>query len=385
MDFAWTDEQLAIKDAVVRFAKSELSDGVLGRDRGGEFPAELWRKCAKFGILGLSVPAAYRDESSLGETDILTAMLAMEGLGYACPDNGLNFGLNVQAWTVQLPIVNHGSEAQKRKYLPAMSRGDLIGAHALTEADSGSDVYALKTQARKCDGGYVLNGTKRLITLAPVADVALVFVTIDPALGKWGVTAFLVDRSSPGYTAGETVEKMGLRTIPMGEITFTDCFVPEENRLGPEGAGVSISNHSLEFERCSILAGQVGAMQRQLETAVAYAKARKQFGQPIGKFQSVSNRIAEMKLRLEASRLLLYHTAWLKQQGKPAMMEAALCKLYLAEAFVESSMDAIRTHGGNGYLTGSEVERDLRDAVGGTLYAGTSDIQRNIVAKLLGL
>jgi alkylation response protein AidB-like acyl-CoA dehydrogenase len=161
--------------------------------------------------------------------------------------------------------------------------------------------------------------------------------------------------------------------------------VPTENRLGKEGAGFSISNHSLEYERCSILASQLGAMERQLETAIDYAKNRQQFGQPIGKFQSVANRIADMKLRIETARLLLYKTAWLLKNGQPAMMEAALLKLYLSEGFIASSLDAIRTHGGNGYMTDFGVERDLRDAVGGVLYAGTSDIQRNIVAKLLGL
>jgi alkylation response protein AidB-like acyl-CoA dehydrogenase len=178
---------------------------------------------------------------------------------------------------------------------------------------------------------------------------------------------------------------MGLRTVPIGKIMLEDCFVPAENRIGPEGAGFSISNHSLEYERCCILGSQLRAMERQLDAAVRHARTRQQFGQPIGKFQSVSNRVADMKLRLETARLLLYKVAWLKREGRPAMMEAALLKLYLSECFVASGMDAIRVHGGSGYMTATEVERDLRDAIGGTLYAGTSDIQRNIIARLLGL
>lgn len=383
MDFSWSDEQQACKEAAIRFAEQELSgEDLVERDKHGLFSRECWQKCADFGVLGLSVPAAYGGRA---DVDILTAMLMMEGLGYGCRDNGLTFALNAQAWTVQFPIVRFGTEEQKRRFLPDLCSGERIGAHAITEPESGSDIFSLQTHAKKRDGGYVLNGTKRHVTLAPIADLALVFATIDPSLGKWGITAFLVEQETPGFRAGSTRDKMGLRTVPIGDITFEDCFVPEENRIGPEGAGVSISNHSLEIERCCILASQLGAMERQLETAVRYARKRQQFGQPIGKFQSVSNRIADMKLRLETARLLLYNVAWRKQTDQPAMMEAALLKLHLSESFVASGLDAIRIHGGNGYMTDVEVERDLRDAIGGTLYAGTSDIQRNIVAQLLGL
>ena len=231
----------------------------------------------------------------------------------------------------------------------------------------------------------MLNGSKCLVSLAPIADVVLVFASSAPSRGKWGVSAFVVDRDTPGLHAAPVQHKMGLRTVPLGSLHFEDCVVPASARLGPEGAGVSIASHSLEVERCCILASQLGAMERQLQRTVAYARSRQQFGQAIGKFQSVSNRVADMKLRIETARLLLYKVAWLVQRGEPAMMEAALLKLYLSEAFVESGMDAIRIHGGVGYLSESGVERDLRDAIGGVLYAGTSDIQRNIVARLLGL
>jgi alkylation response protein AidB-like acyl-CoA dehydrogenase len=240
-------------------------------------------------------------------------------------------------------------------------------------------------RAERRGSEYVLNGTKSLVTLAPIADVALVFASTNPAAGKWGVSAFVVESSAPGLHASAMQHKMGLRTVPIGSLHFEDCVVPESARLGPEGAGVSISNHSLELERCCILASQLGAMERQLQQAIAHARSRRQFGQAIGKFQSVSNRVADMKLRIETARLLLYKVAWIVERGQPAMMEAALLKLYLSEAFVESGLDAIRIHGGVGYLTETGIERDLRDAVGGVLYAGTSDIQRNIISKLLGL
>lgn len=383
MDFSWTDEQNEFREQVAEFAKRELNKDLLQREREGLFPRQDWQKCADFGIQALVNPARYggRDE----EVDILTSILAMEGFGYGCRDNGLAFALNAQMWTVQLPIVKFGTEEQKQKFLPKFADGEWIGAHALTEAETGSDAFNLKMTAEKTDGGYVLNGRKYLVSLAPLADVVLVFANVKPELGKWGVSAFLVERGAAGFKASESRDKMGLRTVPIGELEFEDCFVAEENRLGAEGAGFSISNNSLEYERCSILASQIGAMERQLETTIRYVQNREQFGQPIGKFQSVSNRIAGMKLRLETSKLLLYKVAWLKKNDKPAMLEAALLKLHLSESFVASSLDAIRNHGGKGYLSEFEVERDLRDAVGGLLYAGTSDIQRNIIARLLGL
>jgi len=319
------------------------------------------------------------------DADILTTMLTMEGLGYACRDMGLIFGINAQMWSVQMPILQFGSDEQKQRYLPSMIRGEMIGAHGMSEPDSGSDAYALRTQARRQDNGYVLNGTKTFVTNAPVADVALVFATVDPGKGMWGITAFLIEMGTPGFRVSGDIKKMGLRTSPMGELVMEDCFIPDSNRLGPEGAGAKIFGSSMEWERSCILASQVGAMARQLEQSIQYSREREQFNQPIGKFQSVANRIVDMKLRLETSRLLLYKVAWLKSMGKQAVMEAALAKLYLSECFVESSLDAIRIHGGYGYSTEFEIERDLRDAVGGTLYSGTSDIQRNIIARLLGL
>lgn len=381
MDFAWSEEQLALRAAYAQFGREQLNDELVTRDHAGVFSRENWRKCAEFGILRLSVPAAYGG----ADIDLPTAMLAMEGLGYGCRDNGLTFGLNAQLWTVQLPLARFGTEEQKRRFLPGLCAGTHIGAHAITEAEAGSDLFSMCTLAQKAAGGYVLNGRKRLVTFAPEADLALVFATVDPSKGRWGITAFIVERGSEGFRTSDVQEKMGLRTVPIGEVMLDDCFVPDTHRIGPEGAGASISSHSLEIERCCILASQLGAMERQLEVAIAFARERRQFGQPIGRYQSVSNRIAEMRLRLETSRLLLYKVAWLKSQDKPAMLEAALLKLHLSECFVASGLDAIRIHGGTGYLTETEVERDLRDAIGGTLYAGTSDIQRNIIARLLGL
>ncbi|MDG2122154.1 MAG: acyl-CoA dehydrogenase family protein [Verrucomicrobiales bacterium] len=382
MDFSWSQQQLDRRQRFAEFATNNLNGDTVSRDRQGKFCRKLWKKCADFGVLSLGMPGGYSQHE---EVDFLSSILAMEGLGYGCRDNGLIFGLCAQAWTVQLPIARFGTDAQKNNLLPALCNGKQIGAHALTEPATGSDVYSLGTTATPCAGGYSITGHKRLITFGPIADVFLLFATVAPEKGKWGVTAFLVEKDRPGVSVQPVQEKMGLRTVPIGEIKFENCIIPESSRLGAEGNGFAISSSSLEYERCSIHAGQLGAMEKQLETAVSFAKKRMQFGRPIGSFQSVSNRIANMKLRLETARLLLYRTAWLKEMDKPAMQEAALLKLHLSESFLESSQDAIRIRGGDGYLTEFEIERDLRDSIGGVLYAGTSDIQRNIISKLSGV
>ncbi|WP_372896306.1 acyl-CoA dehydrogenase family protein [Stieleria sp.] len=382
MNFDWSEAQLAYRDRMQTFAFEHLSDDVIDRDERSEFAEDLWQRAAEFGIQGLYIPTEYGGRAS---ADIETAMLAMEALGYGCSDGGLLLALNAQMWAVQLPILHFGSEFQKERFLPKLCDGTWKGAHGITEPSTGSDVFHLKTTAEKVDGGYVLNGSKCMVTLAPICDVALVVASTNPAKGKWGLSTFLVEAKQQGFRRGANHLKMGLRTVPIGELHLNDCFVPESHRLGKEGGGFATFNHSLEFERCCILASQVGAMQRQLETCVRYAKERSQFGQPIGKFQSISNRIADMKVRLETSKLMLYKVAWLKSQGKSAMMDAAILKLYLSECYAQSSEDAVRIHGGRGYLCENGIDRDWRDAIGGVLYAGTSDIQRNIIAGLLGV
>ena len=318
MDFSWTADQLDLRDSIVEFASS-LNEGLVARERAGEFPVEAWRQCAEFGIQSLATPSSHN--SSGVDTDPMSAVLAVEALGYGCHANGLNLPLAAQMWTVQHPINAFGTDEQKQRYLPAMCSGDLIGAHAVSEPEAGSDHLSMQTRAEAVDGGYRLTGTKSYITLGPVADMALVFATNDPEKGRWGLTAFLVDTDTPGCEPGPVKDKMGLRTAPMGDLVFTECFVPDSNRLGPPGAGASISEGSLGVERCFVLANQVGAMERQLEQAIGFARTRRQFGQAIGKFQSVSNRIADMKLSLETARLLLYKVAWMIKEDQPVTLE----------------------------------------------------------------
>ena len=381
MDFHWSEEQVAFHRGVVEFARNELGDGLLRRDREGEFCRELWQKCAGFGIQGMPFPSEYGGQ----DADMLTTVLVMEGLGYACKDNGLAFALGAQMLSVQMPILAFGTEAQKRKYLPRLCSGEWIGAHAMSEPESGSDAYGLKTSATRDGDFYVLNGSKTFVTNAPMADMFLVFATVDSRKGFMGVTAFLVDRDSEGLSVGRSIEKMGLKTAPLAEVFLDGCAVPTGNRLGSEGNGAAIFKDSMEWERGCILASYLGSMERQLESSVEYAKERRQFRKPIGKFQSVANRLVDMKVRMETARLLLYKATWAKQNGGNAAMDTAIAKLYLSEAWVESCLDAIQVRGGYGYMTEVEAERDLRDSVAGTLYSGTSEIQRNIIAGQLGL
>lgn len=381
MDFSLDADQLVYRKTVIEFAQKELNNNVVSRDRRSEFDDESFRKCAQFGIQGLPIPTQYGGSAA----DPLTVVVAMEALGYGCKDNGLLFSLNAQMWSFELPLLEFGREDQKQKYLPALCRGEIIGVHAMTEPEAGSDAFSLRAQAVKKDGVYVLNGTKMFITNAPIADVVLVFASVDRSKGMQGISAFIVEKGTPGFSVSRHLDKMGLRTSPMGELVLDDCAIPEANRLGPEGAGVAIFNCSMEWERGSILANCLGTMERQLETCVQYARQRKQFGKPIGRFQSVAHRIANMKVRLETARWLVYRVAWLKQEGKQAVVDAAIAKLYLSESFVQSSLDAVQIHGGYGYMTEFEHERNLRDSVSGTIYSGTSEIQRNIIAAWLGL
>jgi len=288
-------------------------------------------------------------------------------------------------WTVQMPIFRFGSDAQKDKYLPKLCSGEWIGAHGMTEPGSGSDAFSLGTTARLEGDHYVLNGTKTFSTSAPVADVFIVFATVDKRKGFMGVTGFIVEKDFPGFRVSKEIEKMGLRTAPMAELILEDCIVPAENRLGKEGNGAAIFDDAIEWERSCILASLIGGMERQLETCIKYANERKQFNKPIGKFQSVANKIVDMKVRLETARLILYKVAWLKKAHGKATMDAAIAKLYLSECWVQSCLDAIQIHGGYGYTTEFELERDLRDSVASKLYSGTSEIQRNIIARFLGL
>jgi len=380
MDFSWSKEQIELRKKAKEFSETYLNHDVSNKERNNIFPEVEWKKCAEFGVLGWPFSKEYGG----GGYDSLTTVLMLEGLGYGSKDNGLPFSLNSQMWSTQVAINAFGTEEQKQKYLTRLISGT-IGAFGITEEGSGSDTYALEMTAQKVEGGYILNGEKHYITLAPICEIAVVFATTNPKLGKWGITAFIVDTTMDGFTTSAVRDKVGMRTTPMGNLYLKNCFIPDENRLGREGSGLSLFSSAMESERGYIFASQIGRMEKQLELSIEYANNRQSFGKSIGKYQSISNRIADMRLRLETSKMHLYKVAYLDTNDLPLMREAAMAKLYISEAFVESSLDFIRIYGAKGVVTEYEIDRDIRDGLGGLIYSGTSDIQRNIIAKLDGL
>lgn len=381
MDFSLTEDQLSFKELAIDFAKRSLNEGFSARERDGEFNFEGWKKCAQFGLHGLAMPEKYGGLAK----DILTCVTVMEGLGYACRDSGLLFAINSTIWTCEYPILKFGTDAQKEKYLPGLIDGSLIGGHAATEPGAGSDAFSMKCRAERRDDRYILNGSKIFITNAPIADFLLVFAVTDKSKGFAGISAFVVEKGFPGFSVGKPLDMMGLRTCPLGEVVLEDCEVPAENILGKEGAGAGIFSSEMELERSCLFAMHLGAMERELEECVNYAKMREQFGQPIGKYQSVSHKIADMRMRIELSRLILYKVAWMKTQGKRAPVEAAIAKLFISESYLQTSLDALQIHGAYGYSKELDIERDLRDSIAGKIYSGTSEIQRNTIASYLGL
>ncbi|MGC2421943.1 MAG: acyl-CoA dehydrogenase family protein [Candidatus Acidiferrales bacterium] len=381
MDFAWNDEQLDFRKEVIRFAKTELNCDMIENDREEKFCRDCWNKCGSFGIHGLPIPAEYGG----GGADTLTTVCGLEALGYGCRDNGLIFSINAHMWSSEIPILSFGTEEQKKQYLPKLVSGEWVGVHAMTEPMSGSDAYSLKTRFERKGDRVILNGSKTFITNATYADMVIVFATEDPAKGPAGISAFIVEKGTPGFNISRRLHKMGLRTSPMAELSFEDCEVPASSQLGKDGAGPAIFTASMEWERICILASHLGVMQRLLETSVAYARERKQFGENIGKFPAVSSKIADMEVRLETGRLVLYKAAWMKAQGKHPLREAAIAKTYVADACIQSCMDAIQIHGGYGYMTEYQIERELRDAISGKIYSGTTEIQKMIISGLHGL
>jgi alkylation response protein AidB-like acyl-CoA dehydrogenase len=375
------EEQRSLQQSIIAFAQHELGHDLARRDRDAIFPREEWRKCASLGVLGTPVPPAY---GGLGAS-ATTVAGALEGLGYGCQDNGLIFAINAQMWACEVPIVHFGTDQQKRRWLPGLCDGSLIAAHGMTEPGSGSDAFALRTTAKPVDDGWLLNGSKTFVTNAPDSDLFIVFASTDLSLGFAGLCAFLVERGVGGLEVGPPMAKMGLRTSRLGELFLTDCHVPAEALLGEPGGGMAIFNHSMRWERSLIFAAAVGTMRRQLERCIVHARARVQFQAPIGSFQAVSHPLAEMRLRLQTSHLMLYRTAALLDAGTVTELDAAMTKLHLSEALVESSLNSLQIHGGAGYVTDSGIEREVRDALGGRIYSGTSEMQHNVIARQLGL
>ncbi|MDX1530243.1 MAG: acyl-CoA dehydrogenase family protein [Rhodothermales bacterium] len=382
MDFTFTEEQVALRDAVVRFAQRELNEGAADRDRDQAFPRDLWLACGQMGLQGLPVP---EDLGGSG-LDPLTTALALEGLGYGCTDGGLVFAVCAHLLACVVPLWKHGSDAQRQRYLPGLCDGTLIAVNGMTEAGAGSDAFAMTTTAERTDDGYVLNGTKLFSSNGPVADLAVVYAITDPGRGfHGGVTAFLVETDAPGFRSGQRFEKMGLRSCPLGELVLEDVRVPACAALGGEGAGAIVFAESMNWERTCLVAAHVGTMERLVEEAVDYARTRHSGGQPIGKHQAVAHRLADAKVRLEAARLLVYRAASRLETARAVALDASVAKLFASEALVQTAADAMRVFGGYGFVADYGVERALRDAMAAPIYSGTSEVQRNTIARWLGL
>ncbi|MES9511435.1 acyl-CoA dehydrogenase family protein [Streptomyces sp. NPDC000609] len=377
-------EQLALRREIIAFARTELGRDAAGADREARFPREDWRRCADFGVLGWPVPEEYGGRGF----DPLTTVMALEALGYACPDNGLVFAVDNHLWGCVIYLLLHGTEEQKRRFLPGLCDGTLVGAHALSEPEAGSDVLGMTTTAERDGDGYRLTGTKCFISNGPVADV---FVTLartgtatDPGRQD-RLSAFLVTADLPGVIKKRELPKMGLRTTPMGVVEFDRTPVPAANLLGREGTGYPVFSSTIEWERSFMFASKVGAMERLLETCVRHANTRRQFGRTLGSHQAVSHPIADMKIRLDLAKLLLYRVGWLKREGRIALQEATMAKIFISEGLVDTARAAVELHGARGYLEEYGIERELRDALGGPIYAGANAVQRGILAELIGV
>jgi alkylation response protein AidB-like acyl-CoA dehydrogenase len=368
-------------EATLRFARQRLSPGARERERAGTFDRALWDESAAFGLAGLPIPESWGGSG----LDAVDTMLVVEALGKGCEDGGLVFSLCAHMFASAVPLWRSGSKSHQEKYLGAIAAGRIICANGTTEPDAGSDIHAMKTTAVRDGDDYVIDGTKCFITNAPIADLFLVYATTAPGKKMFGVSAFLLPRDTPGLRVVAEHGKTGLRTSPWGSLYLEQCRVPESARVGPEGSGAALFAESMIWERGCLFAYYVGAMDRSLEQCIAHARSRKQFGQAIGHFQAVSNKIVDMKLRLEAGRLLLYRAGELHRAGKRCDEAVALSKLWISEAAVQSGLDAVQIFGGAGVATDTGVDALLRDAVPSRIFSGTSEIQRAIIARLLGL
>jgi alkylation response protein AidB-like acyl-CoA dehydrogenase len=373
MDFALNSDQKSLKKEIMHFLRDNANNGV----QSG-FSRCFWDECAQYGLVGLNTPEQY---GGLG-LDFQTCAVIMETIGYACEDSGFVFALTNHLWACQTIITALGDDRLKGKYLRRLSSGEAIGCFAVTESDSGSDVFGMRTTAIKEGDHYILNGNKVFISNAPIANVFLIVAKTCDEKNNWHFTAFVVEDDFEGFRVGQTIPKMGLESCPMAEVILTNCRVHKENIAGKPNKGMKVVNAALQMERVFEFASHIGAMQRQMEKCVKYVNEREQSGKKIKECQSMSNKIADMRVKIELARLYLYKTAWLLDHKKPAFLEASILKLFVSESYVSVCLDALQIHGAYGYATEYGVERELRDSLASTIYSGTSEVQRNIIFQL---
>jgi len=381
VDFSLSKEQILFQKSIIDFARKELNDNLIENDEKGSFSLKNWKKCAGMDILSIQCPVKYGG----CKEDFLTTVLGIEALSYACKDSGLVHAIATQLCCIIL-LSLFGNETQKEKHLPNLSKGEKIAAQAITEPEAGSDVLSMQTAAVISGEYYKINGSKTFISNGPLADVIILFAITNPNRRQLGgVSSFIIQKDQKGLRKGEPLDKMGLRTMHNGELFFDDCLVSHDDILGKEGQGMAIFGDVIEFERTILAAAHLGTMQRILEMCIQYGKSRRQFGQPIEKFQSISNKISDMKVNLELGKMMLYKMAWMKDQGRRATLETSIGKLFISESLKKACLEAIQIHGGYGYMKEYEVERELRDGIASTIYSGTSELQRNIISSMAGV
>ncbi|MED3549454.1 acyl-CoA dehydrogenase [Cytobacillus praedii] len=376
MNLRFTEEQEMMKKMVRDFAQAEIAPFIEKMEQG-EFPREILRKMGELGLMGIPIPEQYGGS----EMDFTSYIIAINELSKVSATVGVILSVHTSVGTN--PIVYFGTEEQKQKYVPKLASGEYLGAFCLTEPSAGSDAGGLKSKARKDGDHYIINGSKVFITNGGEADIYIVFASTNPELGSKGISAFIVEKDTPGLVIGKDEHKMGLHGSRTLQLSFEDMRVPAENLLGEEGQGFKIAMANLDVGRIGIAAQALGIAEAALEAATGYAKERVQFGKPIAAQQGIGFKLADMATSVEAAKLLIYRAADLRQRGVKCGKEASMAKLYASRTAVEVTTDAIQVFGGYGYTEDYPVERYFRDAKITEIYEGTSEIQRIVISKQL--
>jgi alkylation response protein AidB-like acyl-CoA dehydrogenase len=376
MDFKLDENQKMIQDMVRKFAKEQIEPKAAESDKTGEFPRDTIRQMAELGLMGMVVPEKYGGAGF----DFVSLAIAVEEISRACASTGVITAVNNTL--VAYPIYQFGTEEQRQKFLPGLTSGRTLGAFGLTEPNAGSDPAGLEMTAKLEGDHYVLNGTKRFITNAGEAGIFIIFATMDKTLGYKGITGFIVERNSPGFSVGKHEDLLGMRATANTELILEDCTVPVANRLGNEKEGFRLAMHILDCSRIDIGAQAVGIAQAALDKAIVYAKERKQFGKAIAEFEMIQDKLATMATKIAAARLLVYYAAFQKDQGAERFSsESSMSKYFAADMAVDVTREAIQVHGGYGYSKDYAVERYYRDAKCLEIYEGSSEMQKIVIAR----
>ena len=380
MDFSITQEQKLFRETVYRYGREEVAPLCEEADLRGEFSREIWDRLASFGIFGLPFP----EELGGSGADLVTCCLAGEALAHAGVDGGSLLAWGAHTYLCAHNIYDFGTDEQKKHYVPKLASGEWIGCMGLTEPGSGSDAASMRTTAVKKGGSYILNGTKTFITNAPVSDVFVVFANVDRARKHEGITAFIIDKGTPGLSTSTPFHKMGCKCSSTSEVILEDCEIPADNVLGGEGKGWIIALSGVEWDRCTLLSPMLGAALFNLDACARYANERHQFNRPIRSFQAIQHRIADMKVFIEAARLAIYRVASAKDRGQMLNpLQAAVSKVYAGDRGFEMASEAVQVFGGYGFMHEYPVERNFRDSKLAAIGGGTSDIMRMIVSRIM--